>query len=130
MKKALKIILYILLGIIALFVIMAGYGTLGLKEVKGLEIADIDISQVPDGTYSGSYENGRWSNDVEVTVKGGSIEKIELVKPGNASQTAVLEQIADAVIDQQKVNIDTVSGATATTNSLLRAIEDALDSME
>jgi len=31
------------------------------------------------------------------------------------------------VIEKQKVNIDTVSGATVNTKAMLKAIEDALD---
>ncbi|MEX1378224.1 MAG: FMN-binding protein [Eubacteriales bacterium] len=127
MKKALKTVLFVILGIIALGLVLAGFGTLGLKEATALEIAAIDLSQVPDGKYEGSYQNGRWSNDVEVTVKDSSIEDIRIIKSGNSSQIAVLEEISNAVIEQQKVNIDAVSGATATTNSLLKAIENAFE---
>jgi len=124
--KALKVIGYVFLGIIALVLVMAGFGTVGLKQALALEIQSVDLNTIPDGEYTGEYNNARWSNTVEVIVKDHEITDINIIKSGNQSQFAVLDEIADKVIVSQKVNIDAVSGATATTNSLLKAIEKAL----
>ena len=126
MKKVSKIILFIFLGIIVIGLIMASYGTIGLKKVKNETIESIDLSLVENGEYIGEYKNFRWSNTVEVTVENHEIISIKIIKSGNQAQGELLDEIIDKVIDEQKVDIDTISGATATTNSVLKAIEDAL----
>lgn len=127
MKKVLKIILYIFLGIIAFGLILGAFGTMGLKEVKNVDIESIDLSQIEDGQYTGEYKNARWTNEVIVTVKDHKITDIEHTKSNNSAQIEVFKEIIENVINEQTVDIDTVSGATATTNSLLKAIEDALN---
>ncbi len=125
--KVLKIILLCFAGLIVLTAVMAGYGTLGLKEAMSLEINSVDVSQIDDGVYTGSYENGRWSNTVAVTVENHKIIGIEILDTGNNSQIGVLKQVAGEVMDQQKVDIDSITGATATSKSLEKAIENALE---
>ena len=127
MKKFLKVLLYVFIALVVLAGAMAIFATKGLKEAKSLEISSIDLSNVEDGEYTGSYENGRFSNEVVVTVKDQEIVKIEHINAENNPQKFVYDEIISAVISEQKVDIDTVSGATATTNALLRAIEDALN---
>jgi len=125
--KILKIVLFVIIALVVLFLILAGFGTIGLKEARNLEISEIDLSTIEDGEYTGVYENARWSNTVKVTVKDYEIKQIELVKSNNSSQIAFIEEVIDAVISEQSLDVDTMSGATATTNSLLKAIEDALN---
>lgn len=127
MKKVLKIVLYILLGLVVFTLIMAAMGTRGLKEARNLEIASINLIQVKDGQYQGRYENGRWTNGVNVTVENHKITSIEHLEIGNPAQTQVFVQIIDEILNQQKVDIDTMSGATASTNSFLKAVEDAFN---
>ncbi|KFZ26078.1 MAG: FMN-binding domain protein [Candidatus Izimaplasma bacterium HR2] len=126
MKKRSRIILFIFLGILIFGLIMAGYGTLGLKKVLNEDIESIDLFLVEDGEYIGEYDNYRWSNTVEVTIENHEITAIRIIESGNQSQAKILDEIINAVLSEQQVDIDTVSGASATTNSLLKAIEDAL----
>ncbi len=125
--KVFKVIGLVLVGIIALTVVMAGFGMIGLKQARTLEIQSVNLSEVSDGVYTGVYDNARWSNTVKVTVKDHKIISVDIIKSGNSSQIMVLDEIISTVIDRQQVDIDTVSGATATTNSLLKAIENALE---
>jgi uncharacterized protein with FMN-binding domain len=126
MKKKSKVIRYICLGIIIATLIMVGYGTLGLKKVLSEDIGSVDLSLIEDGKYIGEYNNFRWSTTVEVTIVNHEIIDIKIIESGNESQVKVLEETIDDVLEQQKVDIDITSGATATTNSVLLAIEDAL----
>ena len=126
MKKRSRIILFIFLGILIFGLIMVGYGTLGLKKVLNEDIESIDLSLVEDGEYIGEYNNFRWSNTVKVIVENHEIIDIKIISSGNQSQGELLDEIIDKVVDNQKVDIDAISGATATTNSVLKAIEDAL----
>ncbi len=126
MKKRSRTILFIFLGILIFGLIMVGYGTLGLKKVLNEDIESIDLSLVEDGEYIGEYNNFRWSNTVKVIVENHEIIDIKIISSGNQSQGELLDEIIDKVVDNQKVDIDAISGATATTNSVLKAIEDAL----
>lgn len=49
--------------------VMVLYGTFGLKRALNLTIILSNLSQISDGTYTGSYNSYRWSTTVEVTCK-------------------------------------------------------------
>jgi len=134
MKKGLKALL-IVLAVIAVLVIagavaiprlIAGIEK-KLETVVQIEIADIDLSTVPDGTYQGSYEAMPVAAEVEVTVKDHSITAIELVKHSHGRGSAA-EVIPDRVVAAQSLQVDAVSGATHSSKVILLAIEDALKS--
>jgi len=128
MRKGLKITLIVIGGIIVLAGVFAIVGTAGLAEALALEIQPADLGEIEDGIYTGSYENGRWSNDVEVTVMDHRITDIRCIGSGSPDGREELRQeVTDAVIAQQQMDVDTVSGATATTKSFLKAVEDALN---
>jgi len=128
MRKGLKITLIVIGGIIVLTGVFAIVGTAGLAEALALEIQPADLGEIEDGTYTGSYENGRWSNEVQVTVMNHRVTDIHHIGSGSPDGREELRQaVADAVIAQQCNDVDTVSGATATTKSFLKAVEDALN---
>ncbi|MBN2879955.1 MAG: FMN-binding protein [Clostridia bacterium] len=127
MKKVLKVVLFVFLGFIALFIVAGLFGLKGVKEARELDINSVDLSQVDDGVYTGAYENGRFSCKVEATVKDHEITDVKLINYGNDGQQAVVNEVLDTVVSSQKVDIDTVSGATATTNSVLKAVENAFN---
>ena len=80
---------------------------------------------VEDGDYIGSYSVFTVSVEVEVTVKNHTIEEIELLKHKNA-QGQGAEIIPEKVIEAQSLKVDSVSGATYSSKSILLAIENAL----
>ncbi len=125
--KVLKVILYVITGLVILFAVLGVFGIAGFNEVKDLQISSVDLNEADDGTYTGIYENGRWSNTVEVTVKDHEITKIVHVSSGNSSQQELFDEIIQVILANQKVDIDTVSGATASTNSFLKAVENAFE---
>ena len=128
MKKFLKVLGFVFLGFLVLFVGLAAIGTIGLKEARELTIGSVDLSTLEDGEYHGTYENFRWTNEVVVTIENHRITGILLTnKDEGDSQYFVYEEIIDAVIEEQKVDIDTVAGASTTTNSFLKAVENALN---
>jgi uncharacterized protein with FMN-binding domain len=125
--KLLKILGYIVLGVVVFGLGLAGYATLGLKEVKNLPIQSVSIDTLDDGEYTGRYENGRWTNEVIVTISNHQIIAIESThKTETDAQYDVLLQIIDTIIVEQTPDIDTVAGASATTKSFSKAVEMAL----
>ena len=103
------------------------YMSRGLDSGGKLPINEVDLSSLADGTYTGTYRGGRWTNTVKVTIKDHKISNIEIVDDILFSQPEVLEKILDRVLDKQKVNVDVISEATVTSKAYLKAIELALE---
>ncbi len=126
MQKILKVLL---VAIIIFALVVAGgvfYITQGLDEGVRQVINSVDISSIPDGEYNGTYEAGRWTNEMRVTVKDHIIVKIDVVKDVLFSKPEVTEEIIISVIDKQNVDVEAVSGATVTAKAYLKSIENAL----
>jgi len=129
MKKALVIIGIVLGVLIVLFVAMALMGTIGLQEIKDYELPSIDLSRIPDGTYDGKCTISRWAMNVKVIVKDHKITGAELVKSEFApseGQSAIYGSVGQRIVEKQSVQIDAVSGASATTKAFAIAVADAL----
>ncbi|HHV99653.1 MAG TPA: FMN-binding protein [Clostridiaceae bacterium] len=96
------------------------------KSIAALKVNEIDLAEISDGVYSGEYGyKDMVSAKVMVTVKNNSITNIELTehKCGLGGKAGT---IAKRVVDSQDLDVDAVSGATASSKVILKAIEDAL----
>jgi len=115
------------LGLFCLITAGAGiYMTRGLENVKSLSIQGIAVNSIKDGTYTGSYKAGRFSNQVAVTVTNQKIVEIKALKNVTFQQPDLTEQLFQRIIKNQSLQIDMVSGATVTSKAYLKAIENAL----
>lgn len=126
MKRILKPILYVL-AIIIIF-ISAGivFITRGLESGSKVAVGNINLESINDGTYKGKYEGGRWSNEMIITVKDHKITDVKVVKDVLFKKSEVTEAIIEKVIQEQKINVPVVSGATVTSKAYLKAIENSL----
>jgi len=126
MKKAFKI----LAAVIIVFILAVGgvafYLNQGLEAGSSLAIGTIDAAALADGIYKGSYDSGRWSNEVEVTVKDQKITEIVVTKDVTFPKPEWTEELFDNVIKKQNTDVDVISGATVTCKAYLKAIENAL----
>ena len=95
------------------------------KAVASITIANIDLSQIPDNVYDGTYDVGYISAKVEVVVAHGAIKTINLIEHQNERGSAA-EVITDTIIKEQKIDVDTVSGATNSSQVIKKAVENAL----
>jgi uncharacterized protein with FMN-binding domain len=122
------------LGFIAVILIIAVIGfsislmtiNNNLEELANSPISNIDISGSIDGIYSGSYEEFPVSAEVKVTVENQKITKIDLIKHVTG-QGREAEAITDEVIESQRLDIDTISGATYSSKVILKAIQNAME---
>jgi uncharacterized protein with FMN-binding domain len=95
------------------------------EEVKSIQIQNIDLSNVRDGVYTGEYSfKDLVGAKVKVTVKDNEISNITLVEHKNGLGKKA-ESITDSVIGAQSLEVDVVSGATASSTIILKAIENA-----
>lgn len=95
------------------------------RAVKETSLDDIDISQISDGTYIGEYDVNFIYAKVEVTVQNGRITDIVLLEHKNERGKSA-EIITDRIIEQQKTDVDAVSGATNSSVVIKKAVENAL----
>lgn len=81
-----------------------------------------------DGEFEGSAAGYNGRITVRVTVQDGAITEIALIShsetPGLGD--SAMERIAEAVVDSQSLDVDIVSGATASSRGMIGAIGDAL----
>ncbi len=96
-----------------------------LEALNNVEVMDIDLSTVADGTYKGSAGAFPVTAEVRVTIKSHAITDIELVSHSHGPDHGA-DAIIGTVIDAQSLNVDAVSGATTSSKVILLAIEDAL----
>lgn len=122
-----KKVLYVLLGILAIVILGGVYWLFnGMSQVKNLEIGDVNLTALADGTYRGTYQKGRWSYNVAVTVKDHAITAVEVIDNKVKMFEKINQEEIARVISRQSVKVDAVSGATVTSKALLKAIENAL----
>jgi len=86
------------------------------------------------GTYTGDAVQTRWGIvQVQVTVANGKITKSEAVQYPNQNprdqeiNAYAVPQLNSEVVAQQSASIDSVSGATVTSNGYTTSLQSALD---
>lgn len=95
------------------------------EAVNNITFDDIEISSISDGTYEGEYDVGYIYAKVRVTVTLGKISDIALIEHQNERGTPA-EIITDKIIEEQKTDVDAISGATNSSKVIKRAVENAL----
>ncbi len=125
-----KLLLKIVLSVFIIFLLISAGGIFyisrGVEAGAALEINDVDLSSLKDGSYSGEYKGGRWTNEVKVTVKEHRIVGVEIVKDVLLPKQEVTAALVNKVLEKQSPNIDAVSGSTVTCKAYLKSIENAL----
>lgn len=91
-------------------------------------------SALADGTYTGATATNKWGPvQVQITVAGGKITKsVALQTPTNDRKSVSINAratptLASEVLSAQRANIDTVSGATYTSDSYKVSLQSAID---
>ena len=87
-----------------------------------------DASQYKDGKFTGKGTGFSGEMTVEVTIEGGSIKDIEIVETGDdKSYLERAMKLLDEIKESQTTEgIDTISGATYSSNGILEAVSNAL----
>jgi uncharacterized protein with FMN-binding domain len=116
----------IMLIVLGLFVIVfAIFFFANMPKQLHIDVSSYDLSAIDDGVYTGVCENGLVSVELEVSVKNHAIANINIIKHQNGLG-AKAESIIDEVVQQQSLEIDAIAGATMSSQTILKAIENAL----
>jgi len=88
-----------------------------------------DLTQVPDGTFQGVAAGGQGDIVVEVTVQGGRLISIDVLEQNETPTFYVLSYplIPERMIAEQRLEVDTATGATASAEGIVNAVRDALE---
>ncbi|GCF94190.1 FMN-binding protein [Enterococcus florum] len=128
MSKKMRVI--VILGSV-MVLLAAGYGIYYFRRMQNyksiinqITIHDVDLSTVEDGEYIGEKDADIIGAKVKVTVKDHKIEKIDLEHRNDRGEKA--EVIPQRIIQQQKISVDAVSGATNSSKVIQKAVETAL----
>lgn len=104
-------------------------GTSGNQNTTPEAVGSVqEPSSYKDGTYYGAGSGFAGNLKVEVVISGGKISSIQIVETNDGSEyiqkaSGVISQILNA---QSTNNIDTVSGATFSSNGIIKAVRNAL----
>lgn len=104
-------------------------GTSGNQNTTPEAVGSVqEPSSYKDGTYYGTGSGFAGNLKVEVVISGGKISSIQIVETNDGSEyiqkaSGVISQILNA---QSTNNIDTVSGATFSSNGIIKAVRNAL----
>jgi uncharacterized protein with FMN-binding domain len=138
-------VFFIVLGcILGVIVIGAGiaFAVLepGRREAANVVVENVDFDRLRDGVYAGEYVGTKdhlRDTKVQVTVAGGQVEKIDVTggmlaqKQGQEIRGGqTLQSLFDRVIKKQSLQVDAISGATITSKTHLKAVENALEQAE
>lgn len=96
------------------------------NAIKAIKISNVNLTEIADGTYLGSYDAYTIAADVSVTVSNQKITDIKLLRHKN-ERGQKAEVIPNRVLKAQSLEVDTISGATNSSKVILKAIENALE---
>jgi NosR/NirI family transcriptional regulator, nitrous oxide reductase regulator len=84
-----------------------------------------DDTKYIDGVYSGSHS----FVDVMVTIEGNKIANIEIMRHGGGGRRyeEMIIPLIDKIMLNQSTRIDAVTGATVSSENLLKAVDMALN---
>ena len=97
------------------------------QAVKETTFEEINISDISDGVYIGEYDVDFIYAKVEVTVQNGEITNINILEHRH-ERGKTAEVITDSIVDEQKIDVDAISGATNSSTVIKKAVENALKS--
>ncbi|HNZ08769.1 MAG TPA: FMN-binding protein [Bacillota bacterium] len=132
------VVLIVVIGVVAI-ILVGGFVFMwpGLREVKDLVINDVDFQNLHDGTYVGEYigiKDHLRDTKIEVVVSGGEISSIKVLKgaidkegvPRKLTGGLGVDDLLNVVAVKKTLQVDVITGATLTSKTHLKALENAL----
>ncbi|MBN2167636.1 MAG: FMN-binding protein [Actinobacteria bacterium] len=95
------------------------------NATSDITVNNVNIAEMKDGKYYGKYKVFHAASEVEVSVRDGKIIDIYLLE--GTSNKDKMESVSEQVIDEQSLDVDTITGATVSQKVALKAIENALE---
>ena len=120
-----RIMIILVVAILLVVCVKVGADFLTKRTLKKVKINEVPISQVADGEYVGEAQIKPVSAKVNVQVENGKITDIE-IKDHMTGLGKNGEKIIDQIINKQSLDVDAISGATQSSVTITKAVENAL----
>lgn len=119
--------LLLVVGIIFIYCAQTGK----IQKQISADMGTSDTSQsyfADDGIYEGSGDGFGGEIKVRLTVKDKKLQSAEILSAENETKDYLesAKKILDDAVKQQSTDVDTVSGATLSSNGIISAMKDAL----
>ncbi len=95
------------------------------EALAALPYESVAMNRVSDGAYLGESDAGLVQVKVEVNVQDHKIEGVKILEHKNGRGGAA-EAIVDAMVAQNRYDVDAVSGATLSSQTIKSAVSLAL----
>lgn len=84
-------------------------------------------SRYKDGEYTGKGQGYKGEISVKLSIKDGKISDIQIVESGDDPEYFdKAKSLIDDIVLNQSADVDTVGGATFSSNGIINAVKDAL----
>jgi|GEM_PF-23373 len=104
--------------------------TIGFPNKGAVIKSKIDLSNIPDGTYQGSASDKKHDYTAKIIIKNHRLVDVEMTKYGNTKYEQKAKGIINKVINEQSFEVDAISGATNSSQIILKAIANAVELAE
>ncbi|NCC65959.1 MAG: FMN-binding protein [Spirochaetia bacterium] len=129
--------LWIILALIIALLLFAFLDAPGRNEIANLTFSHPDFYNLRDGIFTGSFK-GKASHTrdtkLELVVCNGEVSKLKILKgavdkngkPTTRKDGKRIVDVLYTAVGEKTLDVDVISGATITTKTHLKALEDAL----
>ena len=120
------------LSLLLAFVMVLGLAACGGNTAQETTTAATAASEeagiYTPGTYTGTAAGKNGDVKVEVTFSANAIDSVKVVEHSETAgiSDGAIENIPAAIVENQSLAVDTVSGATITSDAILNAVADAV----
>lgn len=120
------------LSLLLAFVMVLGLAACGGNTAQETTAAATAASEeagiYTPGTYTGTAAGKNGDVKVEVTFSANAIDSVKVVEHSETAgiSDGAIENIPAAIVENQSLAVDTVSGATITSDAILQAVADAV----
>lgn len=119
------------LSLLLAFVMVLGLAACGgntAQETTAATAASEEAGIYTPGTYTGTAAGKNGDVKVEVTFSANAIDSVKVVEHSETAgiSDGAIENIPAAIVENQSLAVDTVSGATVTSDAILKAVADAV----
>lgn len=133
MKKKTKILIAAIIAVVVVGCIFLANNLISVQRyqnaVQNTTYEHVDASGIPDGTYNGEYDVDFIHAKVAVTVESGIIVQIELLEHRH-ERGSTAEGIEQRIVEEQRIDVDAISGATNSSTVIKKAVDNALSNAE
>lgn len=96
------------------------------KAVQAIHVTEPDLTKIEDGEYVGEHDVDFIRAKVKVEVMNHQFKSIKMLEHHN-DRGKKADVLPEKMLNQQKIKVDAISGATNSSKVIQKAVEKALN---